>query len=338
MFIWTCVFLSLFLSVKLLVREASQVRGLFGFTRKKRELARVTQLLRELEETLLAGLVPKSQRWEDLKALPEPWGALSYESLTHLRESGGALLPTLRRLRALAEDQVTALIDARTKSSQAFAQAIACASLVPVLGLGLYAVVPGLEQNTKPWLFACICALILSGLGALWLLQIGEKARWGGLSPQNRVWILGSQCAGERFLAAVRCGTPPDLAWSKAIDFLTPDSRELALAWGRSIWEDRNHSSSNGIETAMIAAGASIKKSVQISLMEGRPCTERVESALLSLRKEISSFIERELSLLSTRALKPLFVCVAPALLGLLIFGLWLTAQETLGEAGFSAF
>jgi hypothetical protein len=77
-------------------------------------------------------------------------------------------------------------------------------------------------------------------------------------------------------------------------------------------------------------AGTSIRKVIQVSLMEGRPCTERVESALQALRQDISAQIERELSLLATRALKPLFCCVAPALLGFLAMGLYLGWVEAM--------
>ena len=50
--------------------------------------------------------------------------------------------------------------------------------------------------------------------------------------------------------------------------------------------------------------------------MEGRPCLERAEAALLGLRQDMKAQVERELSLLPTRALKPLFIFVAPSLFG----------------------
>jgi hypothetical protein len=68
--------------------------------------------------------------------------------------------------------------------------------------------------------------------------------------------------------------------------------------------------------------------------MEGRPCTERAEAALAALRQELRSAVERELGLLGTRALKPLFACVAPAVFLLLGFGLWLGWQQASGGAG----
>ena len=58
--------------------------------------------------------------------------------------------------------------------------------------------------------------------------------------------------------------------------------------------------------------------------MEGRPCAERVEAALTSLAYEIKARVEAELTLLSARALKPLFVCVAPGTFLLLGSGIFL--------------
>jgi len=65
--------------------------------------------------------------------------------------------------------------------------------------------------------------------------------------------------------------------------------------------------------------------------MEGRPCVEKVEGILSALSLEMKSHVERELALLSTRALKPLFVFVAPGLLSILIYGIWLVLVETTG-------
>ena len=102
----------------------------------------------------------------------------------------------------------------------------------------------------------------------------------------------------------------------------------LAERWGASVWKsaepgpDQRHSSA--AMRALEEAGASLRKAVQVSLMEGRPCADRVETALACLRQDLRSQVERELGLLGTRALKPLFLCVAPALFMLLGFGFWL--------------
>ncbi len=332
MVIWAISFFCLFLSIRFFGHDFSTLSQLMGSGRQRRDLQKVANSLREIEETLMAGMVPSADRWEILRSLPEPWGTLSLESLKALRACGGSLLPTLKRLRHLSEDHAMTLEDAKAKSSQAFAQALACALLVPVLGVTLYQLLPGVEQNRLIWLLACGLALALTAIASIWLMHLADVARWGGLDAKHRSWVLSSQCAGERFLALVRAGTPPDLAWTKGCQLLKQEALELSMAWGYSIWEAPNENLKGATERVIVHAGAAIKKAVQISLMEGRPCTERVETALLSLRQEIRSQVDRELALLATRALKPLFLFVAPALLGLLICGLWLAASESMGD------
>jgi hypothetical protein len=347
MFPWIFSVYFLLMSFKMLKPELSMISTFFGFRRHNTELQMVSNVLREIEDTLLAGMIPSVDRWALIQKLPLPWGRLASESLNELRATGGSLVPTLRRLRDLADAQLAALSDARARTSQASGQALACAMLVPALGAALYFLLPILREHTRNWILACCLAVLLTGLGALWLLRMAEAARWGGLSIKNRSWVLSSQCAGERFLAFLRTGTPPDLAWNGALALLSTDSQELALAWGYSIWEagqnqDHKQGHSRGYsqgyshgptETAILGAGNSIKKAIQVSIMEGRPCIERVETILKALRQELKSLVERELGFLATRALKPLFICVAPALFGLLFYGLWLASEEMMEGA-----
>jgi hypothetical protein len=243
----------------------------------------------------------------------------------------------LQRFRALAEEHEFSLNQARSRSSQAFAQAFACSLLVPILGGALYLLLPSIEARSTLWLGLCSLALFFTLIATLWLFQLVATARWGGLKGAKRLWVLASQCAGERFLALVRAGTPPDLAWGGICDFLGKETPDLALSWGYSIWEsaevneDKNMKKSKRAEQVIVHAGFAIKKAVQVSLMEGRPCVPRVETALLALRQGIQAQVERELTLLGTEALKPLFVFVAPALMGLLASGIWIAAQEITG-------
>lgn len=297
-----------------------------GSRAKQKEVRQVSLLLLELEECLASGLVPDQKRWDALAALPKPWGALSYESVRELRASGGSLLPTLKRLRELAENQIRTLSEARSRAAQATAQAVVCAFLIPVMGTVFRELIPGVEERPVLWLAACFVAFVAALVGGLWLLALADAARWAGLKKAQRPWILAAQCAGERFLSILRSGNPADIAWSRACELLTLESPELALAWGHSVWQAPQTRSPSGSSAAraLSDAGDGLRKAVQVSLMEGRPCGDRVESALNSLRHEIGTCIERELQLLPARALKPLFACVAPAILGLLAFGLYL--------------
>lgn len=309
-----------------------------GIGPERARLRAVVALFQEIEETLATGLVPRAERWAALRALPAPWGALSADSLEELRACGGAILPTLRRLRELAQDHDAALVEARARSSQALGQAAVCALLVPGFGSALYVFLPGVEGRAWAWGAACACAMAMSGVGALWMLAMAERARWAGLPDVARPWVLAAQCAGERFLALVRSGNPTDLAWARACALLKEGAPELAARWGASAWNaPARGPSPRRVAPAAVALeelGSGLRKAVQVSLMEGRPCTERVETALMALRQDLRSHIERELGLLGTRALKPLFFCVAPALLSLLAFGMWLSWQQVAGAGG----
>jgi hypothetical protein len=160
------------------------------------------------------------------------------------------------------------------------------------------------------------------------MVRLADSARWGGLGIAQRPWVLGAYCAAERFLALLRCGSPADLGWAQACAFLGRGAPALALEWGKR--ESEGPSRPPGAAQPLVRAGEMVRKSVQLSLLEGRPCTDRVESAVQALRQEMKSQVNRELSLLGTRLLKPLFLCVAPAVLGLLAAGLWLGWSDSL--------
>lgn len=321
-------FLSLFLALRLIITSSClKGEGYFKGHGEREGLQRVAFLFREIEETLGAGLIPEEEKWMQVQWLPPPWGGLASSSLQDLRSSGGALLPTLQRLRVLAENHRTALLDARARSSQATAQALGCAGLVPVFGSILYFLLPGVEEFPRTWIAGCSMALLASGAGAIWLFSMAEAARWGGLRPQERSWMLAAQCGGERFLSLVRSGCPPDLAWTRSCEYLSQHAPGLVGKWGFSLWAPHRQSDKNlrpGALCTLIQLGDGLKRAVQQSLMEGRPCLDRVSTALEAMRADFRAHVERELSLLGTRALKPLFFFVAPSLMGLIALSLFL--------------
>ena len=331
MVLWVLAVFFLFASLRLLSQGFSWASGAGGFSRQVKTVQRVVSVFQEMEDTLLTGLALGEECWKALSRVAEPWRTLALDSLKHLRDSGSALLPTLKRLRVLAEEQRVALIDARAKSAQALAQAVACASLVPLLGGSLYFLLPGVQQAWRCWGLACGWAFLMTIFASTWLFRLAEEARWGGIPFARRVWVLAAHCAGERFLALIRSGVPPDVAWMQSIAFLKQNSPDLSWVWGHSVWESPLEGTGKPAERVIMNAGTSIRKAIHVSLMEGRPCAERVESVLLALRHDMKAQVERELAILSTRALKPLFFCVAPALLGLLTYGLWLAATDIVG-------
>lgn len=340
MLLWSLCFASAGYGVHLLLSGSGIDDALAGVARERAALKRVIALLHELEDTLAAGILPASSRWDALRGLPRPWGPLASESLAELRARGSSLLPTLKRLRALASAHESALAEARAKSAQALAQAFFCSLLVPVFGSALYFLLPSVEERATLWAALCVGAVALAGAGALWMLRLAEAARWGGVPASARPWALAAQCAGERFLSLVRSGNPPDLAWARAHALLQAEAPGLAAIWGASVWSSAEGDAGPGAGAQSPAslrplaeAGAGLRKAVQTSLMEGRPCTERAEAALEALRQDLRAAAERELQLLGPRSLQPLFACVAPALFGLLGAGLWLSWEGVAGGA-----
>ena len=164
----------------------------------------------------------------------------------------------------------------------------------------------------------------------VWLLSMAEQARWGGLHASRRSWALEGAVAGERFISFLRAGIPPDLAWARVCEGIRVRAPGLAEAWGYQMFGGVTDGLNARKPDLFSECGDSIRMSVQISVMEGRPCAERVEQVVESFRRQWRDQVERELNLLGTRALKPLFVCVAPSLLGLLAFGMALAWDQTL--------
>jgi hypothetical protein len=335
------LWLACFAALTLGLRELGNnfLPPLLRVTRGSREVAGLqatTRLLLELEETLSAGLVPAREKWGSLKRLPAPWGRLSSESVQALRAQGGAILPTLRRLRSLADSHLAALSDARAKTAQAVAQSGVCIVLVPLFGGALYWLLPGLDRNPYTWLAICGAALILGVSAGAWLFHMSEQARWAGLPADKRAWVLEAQCAGERFLASVRAGNPADLAWTRTVAVLAESAPELATYWGANVWasneKDRKASAQalRGSLQLLGDAGEAFRRAIAVSVMEGRPCSERIEAALQGLAQDLRARVERELVLLPTRSLKPLFALVAPALFGMLAIGIGLCWKEVM--------
>jgi hypothetical protein len=246
------------------------------------------------------------------------------------------VLPTLKRLRALADAQTEDLLEAKARSASAMAQALTCSAMVPLLSGALYLLLPALTEHRAVWMGMSAVALAWSGVGALWLLKMAETARWAGLSRTDRPGLLSAYCTSERILALVRSGLPPDLAWSQAVEALRRGPAALSRLWCPSVWASDPRAAEPGsgeplAVRALARAGESIRRAIQCALLEGRPSTDRIEAASGALRHEMSAAVERELSLLSTRALKPLFLCVAPSLLGLLGCAILIIWRDSLG-------
>lgn len=287
-------------------------------------------LIKDLKESLLCGDLPSNESWNRVGLIPNPWGPLAHESLSELRENGLPVLPTLERIEGLLRDQIQASAQAKARIAQAWGQAIVCGSFVPGVALALYWLLPGVSELGKIWWFCVSLALLLNLLGILWLVSLCEKARWAGLDSTHRAWWPFVLCFGERVLALLRSGVPPDLAWTRAMPQLARGASPLVVKWGADFWTVSTPlASPRGSEMLALIEqwGSPLREGLQRSLVEGRSCSDRVESALTALKQDWEARVDRELGLLGNRALQPLFLCVAPSVLGLLGVGLLSSVQ-----------
>ncbi len=287
-------------------------------------------IVRDLREKLETGWLPSPEEWSLLPEVEAPWGALAQECVGELREGGIPIVPTLRRIEKAIAGQKKAEADARARSAQAWGQAAVCGSIVPLISVALYLLVPGLSEIGLPWWLCTLAALFLSAVAMAWMLLLSEDARWGGLAHDRRAWWAAAFCFGERLLGALRGGTPGDLAWSRALPQLHRHAGTLVQHWGADLWSEPPVADSRFEPAArsLIVLGGSLRKAIQASIYEGRGCAERIEAALEALRVELDCEVERQMQLLSTRALKPLFICVAPSVLLLLAMAFWLSWEN----------
>jgi hypothetical protein len=279
-------------------------------------------LLKDLRESLIAGVLPSRQEWNRVGRIPDPWGSLIEESLSELRESGLPVVPTLERMELLLAGQIAAQSQARARSAQAWGQALICGSFVPVVGVALYLLLPGVSGLGAAWWVLTLLACLMSAAAMLWMLSLCAHAQWAGLSESQRVCWPALLCFSERLLSSLRSGAPADLAWARALPQVSSRASRLIPYWGGEFWMPRPVCRfSAGTLGLLEQWGQLLRDSLQRSVLEGRPCSERLEASLASLRQEWDARVDRELALLGTRALKPLFLLVAPALLGLLALG-----------------
>jgi hypothetical protein len=327
MLLWFGSFLALFSAIRLLAFDASGALKRPSTSHLTQELVAATQRLHSLEGQLQTGITPNEEQWMRLLALPPPWGELARQNILEIRRQGGSVLPSIVRFRLLLEQNRAALLEGSARTAQALGQAWISAAIVPILGLVLFWMVPGLDQRGQLWcaitVFACAWAL----LGARWIYRIAENARFGGLEKKERSWILAATVSGERFLSAIRTGNTPDVAYFHAHELLSREAPALASLWGSNPFQISAHRTEvTTLRDSLMQMGTSLKVAIQAALMEGRPCADRVEALIDATRTDIKSAIERQLSLAATRTMLPLFVCVAPGVFALLSAALMLSA------------
>ncbi len=295
------------------------------------EWERSIGVLRDLRERLESGWVPDSGHWTALGRLEAPWAELAQGSVQELRDAGVPVVPTLRRLERILSAQKQADQQARARGAQAYGQAMVCGMIVPAVAVALYLLLPGLSAHGWSWLLCTAGALALDLAAMAWMLALSQSARWAGLASSRRAWWGAVLCFGERLLGAIRSGLPADLAWSRAVPQLGRHAPDLLSLWNADLWTESKLRSDLSLEPAaqlILTQGGRLRQAIQASIYEGKGCAERIEASLEALRAEWDCEIERQLQLLATRALKPLFLLVAPSVLALVFLAFALSWES----------
>jgi len=155
-----------------------------------------------------------------------------------------------------------------------------------------------------------------------------DQARFGNMARSKRTWLVSVNASLERLMALISTGLPPDLAWKRMFEELAIQDPSLAIEWKAQIWDSEvepKFEMQNDCERMIFSLGNEVRRSIQTSLVEGRGCLDRIESIHRSLLIELKMKISRELNLLPNRCLKPLFICVLPAVFLLLFVGIGLS-------------
>lgn len=330
MWLWMIVFLVFLLALRDLRRFSQEFGVLLGQGRGVLALKAANAHLKLLQECLESGVVPEVGLWEQIQQFPEPWGLSLSRSLTELRAQGAPVLPSLLRMQNTLEEQTEMIQEARVKSSQAVGQAFMGFILIPLFGGVLDQMLPGIAEHQGAFCFLLFfCMLFCSG-SLVWIFVLVDQARFGNLRSENRSWMVSVNSTIERVFALISCGMPPDLAWKKSIEELALLDSKLASVWKSEIW-DADFSLPRGrysdCEKRVLQVGIEMRKSIQVSLIEGRTCLDRLEAIQRGFFIDFKASLNRELALLPNRCLKPLFVFVLPSVL-CLMFGSFAMVAE----------
>jgi hypothetical protein len=193
--------------------------------------------------------------------------------------------------------------------------------VIPLLSVLLYLLIPEIQERAELWCGLTSIALLLAGLGVAWILNLCDTAAWAGLSGMHRSLWAESFLGVERILAKIHSGQPADIAWKNAV---LSSPTLLQETWGPMLWvpqPERDLGSARTLQRIYLF-GIHLKKSIQQSVMEGHGLQLRIEAAAETLRQELTNHLNRELEALPAKTLKPLFLCIAPACLGILVAGI----------------
>ncbi len=291
-------------------------RSLVALRTRRTEVRRLDELgieIQDVIDSLQTGQVPTVEQWSRFQVSAPPWGELLLSIVRLLQSHGASLVPALKRFRDLIVWMRDASLEAQAKTASARMQCWMFVLGAPVLAAVLAFALPSVAQDLGTWTVLSVFGTALCLLGSAWVFRLSERAAWGGLVGEERFALLRLLGSGEKLVAFVRAGHPPDLAWTLS----SMESFRTAFSSKR---------------TFAVSAVEQCFARVMEAVDQGKPCSESLELCLGSLRSEFQNQIKRSVDSLATETLKPLFICVMPAILGLIGSAVWIEGSRFLGD------
>jgi hypothetical protein len=238
--------------------------------------------------------------------------------LLQMRQRGAPILPTLeQQIQQMEYEQESKRLSDQ-KSAPARSQAILLSLMIFVFGVSLFFMVPEIQSELGIWVFVVLVAQVLSLLGTFWILRLADEATRAGLTYTEWSENQGFLVWMNTLEALIASGVSPDRAWLEALDLVESETQgRLRLFLPSSPWFRSSEQSASPHRLHSIIVGLS--QSIQVALMEGRPCLERIQSQAKDFRAQLRFLVLQELELLQTRTLKPLFLTLFPAMMILML-------------------
>ena len=328
MFLWFCACtLALFSLTALAKSLAPSIPTLFAAPAEARRWQGAALEIRAIESRLESG-----QGWGEEECLPwetraPVFVARALETARRLRERGTAVLPYLERIRAECARNAELLSRASEESAGARAQAGACLLLFPLFIAALTVLLPNLRERSIEWGMCSLFAVSWGAVGYFWMLHMSAQAQWGGLAPERRAWIFFPAQVGTTLLSEIQGGMPGDLAWTQVFRQMSLEDRIFAARMGSTLWSpppELRSRSRPGILEILERAIEDQRRILAHAVLEGRSSAESLERLLDQVQEEIRCELSRGIRRLGTRALLPLFLCVAPGFFVLLAGAIFL--------------
>ncbi len=322
MILWSlffCGLIFLFRELRPYIRPVSHQAALID------EWNQVQSGLVRIEESLVSGLALGDHDWKRFDAYPPLWRKAFVDPIRMLRGEGYAVVPTLKRSRSLLRFFIELFSQSQARAAPARAQAWVCFSLVPVVSLTFYGLLPAVRREIEIWCGMTGAALVLAVLAFAWVERLIDGAVWCEARSLGREGLFLFLTLPEKLTALVHSGVAVEAAWGEVIRDFPPDllSDDIAAFWGGA-----EETSGRSIELKAIIR---LKAGLHHSILAGTPVTESIEIWAAEQRLRVESGMRKRLETLPNECLKPLFLCTAPGVLILVVAGLFLELQSQLG-------